>query len=69
MASMSTKLALGHDANNVVGRRRRERRRGLRRDVGNSRITVADFLTHYDDKGLDGCPAMHHLSLPAASLD
>uniref|UniRef100_A0A0D9ZBU5 Uncharacterized protein n=1 Tax=Oryza glumipatula TaxID=40148 RepID=A0A0D9ZBU5_9ORYZ len=37
--------------------------------LANYSITVADFLTHYDDKGLDGCPAMHHLSLPAASLD
>ncbi|KAF2940748.1 DIBOA-glucoside dioxygenase BX6 isoform X2 [Oryza sativa Japonica Group] len=32
--------------------------------------TVAEFLAHYDGKGLDGRPALHHFRLPAAaSLD
>uniref|UniRef100_J3LRQ4 Fe2OG dioxygenase domain-containing protein n=2 Tax=Oryza brachyantha TaxID=4533 RepID=J3LRQ4_ORYBR len=28
-------------------------------------ITVAEFLAHYDGKGLDGRPALHHFRLPA----
>uniref|UniRef100_A0A0D9VXN2 Fe2OG dioxygenase domain-containing protein n=1 Tax=Leersia perrieri TaxID=77586 RepID=A0A0D9VXN2_9ORYZ len=30
-------------------------------------ITVAEFLAHYDGKGLDGCPALHHFRLPDAA--